>query len=113
MGYPREEPGAGKPHARICEGESQMAELLDRYHHGKPKTSCANLTPLTRSTLPRSRPAASPAEEHRTPSDTTPRGTITTMGVPYSSTRWPEPRIDTKGIEHQAQKRSLDRFAQA
>ena len=26
----REEPGAGKPHARICEGESQMAELLDR-----------------------------------------------------------------------------------
>jgi hypothetical protein len=25
-----EEPGAGKPHARICEGESQMAELLDR-----------------------------------------------------------------------------------
>ena len=29
-GYPREEPGAGKPHARICEGESRMAELLDR-----------------------------------------------------------------------------------
>ena len=28
-GYPREEPGAGKPHARICEGESRMAELLD------------------------------------------------------------------------------------
>ena len=27
--YPREEPGAGKPHARICEGESRMAELLD------------------------------------------------------------------------------------
>jgi hypothetical protein len=26
---PREEPGAGKPHARICEGESRMAELLD------------------------------------------------------------------------------------
>jgi molybdate transport system substrate-binding protein len=22
-------PGAGKPHARICEGESRMAELLD------------------------------------------------------------------------------------
>ncbi|SDH40908.1 hypothetical protein SAMN05216338_10091, partial [Bradyrhizobium sp. Rc2d] len=29
--YPREEPGAGNPPARICEGESQMAELLD--HH--------------------------------------------------------------------------------
>src|SRR5438105_14549062 len=29
LSYPREEPGAGKPHARICEGESQMAELLD------------------------------------------------------------------------------------
>ncbi len=28
-GYLREEPGAGKPHARICEGESRMAELLD------------------------------------------------------------------------------------
>ena len=28
-GYPREEPGAGKPHARICDGESRMAELLD------------------------------------------------------------------------------------
>lgn len=28
-GYSREEPGAGKPHARICEGESRMAELLD------------------------------------------------------------------------------------
>ena len=27
---PREEPGAGKLHARICEGESRMAELLDR-----------------------------------------------------------------------------------
>ena len=26
----REEPGAGKPHARICEGESLMAELLDQ-----------------------------------------------------------------------------------
>jgi hypothetical protein len=31
---PREEPGAGKPHARICEGESRMAELLDRYPAG-------------------------------------------------------------------------------
>ena len=28
-GYPREEPGAGKLHARICEGKSRMAELLD------------------------------------------------------------------------------------
>ncbi|MER8448343.1 hypothetical protein NKH52_35060, partial [Mesorhizobium sp. M1066] len=26
---PREEPGAGNPPARICEGESRMAELLD------------------------------------------------------------------------------------
>ena len=30
-GYSREEPGAGKPHARICDGESRMAELLDHY----------------------------------------------------------------------------------
>jgi hypothetical protein len=29
-GYLREEPGAGKLHARICEGKSRMAELLDR-----------------------------------------------------------------------------------
>ena len=29
VGYPREEPGAGKPQARIREGESRMAELLD------------------------------------------------------------------------------------
>jgi hypothetical protein len=28
-GHLREEPYAGKPHVRICEGESQMAELLD------------------------------------------------------------------------------------
>ncbi len=28
-GYLQEEPSAGKPHARICEGESRMAELLD------------------------------------------------------------------------------------
>ena len=27
--YPWEEPGAGNPHARIREGESRMAELLD------------------------------------------------------------------------------------
>ncbi len=27
-GYLQEEPGAGKLHARICEGESRMAELL-------------------------------------------------------------------------------------
>src|SRR5207248_11517547 len=33
-GYPREEPGAGKLHARICEGESRMAELLDRDRGG-------------------------------------------------------------------------------
>lgn len=26
-----EEPYAGKPHVRICEGESRMAELLDQY----------------------------------------------------------------------------------
>ena len=31
-GYLREEPGAGKPPARICEGESRMAELLDHSH---------------------------------------------------------------------------------
>ena len=30
-GDSREEPGAGKPHARICEGESRMAELFDRH----------------------------------------------------------------------------------
>src|SRR5262249_12246010 len=35
-GYPREEPGAGKPHARICEGESRMAELLDHDRRRQP-----------------------------------------------------------------------------
>jgi hypothetical protein len=30
--YPWEEPDAGNPHVRICEGESRMAELLDRDH---------------------------------------------------------------------------------
>jgi len=30
-GRPWEEPGAGKPQARISEGESRIAELLDRY----------------------------------------------------------------------------------
>jgi hypothetical protein len=29
-GYLQEEPDAGKPHVRICEGESRMAELLDQ-----------------------------------------------------------------------------------
>ena len=29
LGNLQEEPSAGKPHARICEGESRMAELLD------------------------------------------------------------------------------------
>ena len=29
LGYLQEEPDAGKPHVRICEGESRMAELLD------------------------------------------------------------------------------------
>lgn len=32
--YPWEEPGAGNPHARICEGESRMAELLDHARIG-------------------------------------------------------------------------------
>ncbi len=30
LGDLQEEPSAGKPHARICEGESRMAELLDQ-----------------------------------------------------------------------------------
>jgi len=30
LGHPVDEPSAGKPHARISEGESRMAELLDR-----------------------------------------------------------------------------------
>jgi hypothetical protein len=29
-GYLQEEPDAGKPPVRICEGKSRMAELLDR-----------------------------------------------------------------------------------
>jgi len=32
LGNLQEEPSAGKPHARICEGESRMAELLDHSH---------------------------------------------------------------------------------
>src|SRR5438045_704436 len=35
--YPWEEPGAGNPHARICEGESRMAELLDQFLDGPRK----------------------------------------------------------------------------
>jgi hypothetical protein len=31
LGYREEEPSAGKPHARLREGESRMAELLDRF----------------------------------------------------------------------------------
>jgi len=31
-----EEPYAGKPHVRICEGESRMAELLDRVLQLRP-----------------------------------------------------------------------------
>jgi hypothetical protein len=30
IGYLQDEPDAGKPHVRICEGKSRMAELLDR-----------------------------------------------------------------------------------
>ncbi len=30
LGDLQEEPSAGKPHARICEGENRMAELLDQ-----------------------------------------------------------------------------------
>ena len=33
--YPREEPGAGNLHARIREGESRMAELLDQFRHSR------------------------------------------------------------------------------
>ncbi len=39
-GYLREEPGAGKPHARICEGESQMAELLDHDLRASTTRAC-------------------------------------------------------------------------
>ena len=38
LGGFREEPSAGKPHARICEGESLMADLLD-YIQGAHKTN--------------------------------------------------------------------------
>ena len=37
LGDLQEEPSAGKPHARICEGGSRMAELLDHplvFEHG-------------------------------------------------------------------------------
>lgn len=38
-GYPQEESDAGKPPARICEGESRMAELLD--HDWRVQLSCS------------------------------------------------------------------------
>ena len=38
-GKPQEEPSAGKPPARICEGESRMAELLDIAHPSARKGS--------------------------------------------------------------------------
>jgi len=40
-GHPREEPGAGKPSAQICEGASRMAKLLDHDPsdaHGWPQS---------------------------------------------------------------------------
>jgi hypothetical protein len=42
-GHSREEPGTGKPHARICEGESRMAELLD-HDPGPSADSCISMT---------------------------------------------------------------------
>ena len=49
-GYSREEPGAGKPPARICEGKSRMAELLDHDpspHHARLGLSTTALLPRT------------------------------------------------------------------
>ena len=44
LGDLQEEPSAGKPHARICEGESRMAELLDhpssRYARRRRPAKC-------------------------------------------------------------------------
>jgi hypothetical protein len=40
LGYPWEEPYAGKPHVRICEGKSRMAELLD---HPRALKGCSNV----------------------------------------------------------------------
>jgi hypothetical protein len=36
LGHPEDEPSAGNPHARICEGDSRMAELLDHGHSRRP-----------------------------------------------------------------------------
>ena len=60
-GHLREEPYAGKPHVRICEGESRMAELLDHAPvawHGKcvAEHRCALLCVLTAIRLGDSRP---------------------------------------------------------
>ena len=41
--YPWEEPGAGNPHARICEGESRMAELLDQFPHASDYSICGRV----------------------------------------------------------------------
>ena len=50
-GYPREEPGAGNLHARIREGESRMAELLDQF----PDRQSVGLDVLPRELFSRNR----------------------------------------------------------
>ena len=47
-GYSREEPYAGKPHVRICEGESRMAELLDHPPTPSPEGVLFDLPNLSR-----------------------------------------------------------------
>ena len=44
LGYLWEEPYAGKPHVRICEGESRMAELLDHARMLPPETDAMSVT---------------------------------------------------------------------
>lgn len=46
LGHPVDEPSAGKPHARISEGESRMAEVLD--HDRASHTGGVDRTPLLR-----------------------------------------------------------------
>ena len=59
LGYLWEEPYAGKPHVRICEGESQMAELLD--HHRLLPPSQITMTFPRRCRSRSRRNAATPA----------------------------------------------------
>jgi len=51
LGNLQEEPSAGNPHARICEGESRMAELLDQPLENAPNCEIESTRSVSRLTF--------------------------------------------------------------